>query len=206
MPDTAERQCWMDEFEAAARAYEAAGAQAISVLMDEPYFGGGADDFVAVRQSVSLPLLYKEFVVDPWQIWHARGLGASAVLLIAGVLDKSELVEFQEIANQAGVESLVEVHDADHMRIATESGATCIGVNNRDLKTFDVSLETSLHLLDLAPSGCTLISESGIRTAQDVEQVRSAGFHAVLVGENLLRQQDLREGVLQLMGVVWGSS
>ena len=191
---------------AVAGAYAAAGAQAVSVLMDEPYFGGGADDFVAVRTAVSLPMLYKEFVVDPWQIWQARGLGASAVLLIAGVLGEKDLAGCLETAREAQVECLVEVHDEDQMHLAAASGATCVGVNNRDLRTFGVSLETSLRLLDRAPAGCTLVSESGIRRACDVERLYSAGYHAVLVGEHLLRQEEVGEAVRALMGAVWVSS
>jgi len=189
-----------------ATSYERAGAQAVSVLMDEQYFGGGADDFRAVHGAVALPMLYKEFVVDPWQIWHARTIGASAVLLIAGVLDVKELLEFRTSAENAGVECLVEVHDEIQMKMASDARATLIGVNNRNLNDFTVSLETSERLLDQAPDGCTLVSESGIRTAEDVLRVHRAGYHAVLVGEQLLREQDPGAAARSLMSSVWMSS
>jgi indole-3-glycerol phosphate synthase len=189
-----------------ATSYEQAGAQAVSVLMDERYFGGGAEDFRAVRDAVALPMLYKEFVVDPWQIWHARAIGASAVLLIAGVLDVKELLDFRTSAESAGVECLVEVHDESQMKMASDARAALIGVNNRNLKDFTVSLETSERLLDHAPDGCTLVSESGIRSAADVLRVQRAGYHAVLVGEHLLRENDLGAAVRGLMGSVWMSS
>lgn len=186
-------------------AYERAGAQACSVLMDEPYFGGGEAHFRAARAACSLPLLYKEFVVDPWQVWHARACGASAVLLIAGVLDTAGLSAFIGLTREAGMEALVEVHDADQMRMAADAGAALVGVNNRDLRTFTVSLGTTLDLLARAPQGCTLVSESGISRAEDVVRLRDAGVHAVLVGEHLLRQPDLAAAVRDLMGAAWAS-
>lgn len=183
-----------------AGAYHRAGARAISVLIDEAYFGGGERLLRQVRDAVDLPLLYKEFVIDRWQIWHARREGASAVLLIAGVLPPPELADFVDRAAEAGLDALVEVHDEDQMRIAADAGAVCIGVNNRDLTTFTVSLSTSERLAGLAPPGCTLISESGIRSAADVRRVAAAGYHAVLVGEHLLRQADVEAAVRELMG------
>ena len=187
-------------------AYERAGAQACSVLMDEPYFGGGESDFRAARAACRLPLLYKEFVVDPWQVWHARRIGASAVLLIAGVLDTAELASFGGLCREAGLEALVEVHDAAQMAMAVEAGAACVGVNNRDLRTFTVSLETTLTLAERAPPGCTLVGESGISSSEDVVRLRDGGVHAVLVGEHLLRQPDLALAVRNLMEPAWASS
>ena len=190
-----------EPFDAAAiaRAYEAAGTRAISVLMDRKYFGGGEEDFRAVRAAVALPLLYKEFVVDEWQVWHAASLGASAVLLIAAVLGPSELAALLDACGAARLAALVEVHDeADLLRLAGLD-VRCIGVNNRDLKTFQVSLETTVRLIPLAPPGCLFVSESGIATADDVARARSAGAHAVLVGESLLRQADLVAAVKALM-------
>ena len=184
---------------AIATAYEKAGAQAISVLMDRPYFGGGDFDFRSVRATVDLPLLYKEFVIDAWQIWHAASLGASAVLLIAAALDDARLMEFIALCREARMEPLIEVHDESEMKQIAAMPVRCLGVNNRDLKTFNVSLETTLRLKSLAPKGCTLISESGIRSADDVRRLRDAGVHAVLVGEHLLRQPDLNKAVRDLM-------
>ena len=184
---------------AIAAAYEQAGAQALSVLMDRLYFGGGASDFQAARAAVALPLLYKEFVIDAWQIWHAASLGASAVLLLAAMLDDSRLMEFVALCREARVEPLVETHDEREMKRVAAMPVRCIGVNNRDLTTFDVSLETTLRLRTFAPKGRAIISESGIRTAGDVARLRSAGVCAVLVGESLLKQSDLKKAVRELM-------
>lgn len=185
--------------QAVALAYDKAGAQAISVLMDQKYFGGGEVDFRAVRVMVDVPLLYKEFVVDPWQIWHASSLGASAALLIAAVLDDALLRDLAAVCREARIEPLVEVHDENEMVRVAAMPVRCIGVNNRDLKTFQISLETTLRLKSLAPKECTLISESGIRSAADVARLEDAGVHAVLVGEHLLRQSDLGKAVNDLM-------
>lgn len=185
---------------ATARAYARAGAQAVSVLVDERHFGGGEEPFRAVRAAVDLPLLYKEFVVDPWQVWHAAALGASAVLLIAAVLDPPELAALQETCRAAGLETLVEVHNAAELRAAAALPAPCLGINNRDLATFRTRVGLTVELAPLAPPGCTLVSESGIRTPADVARVQAAGAHAVLVGEHLLRQPDPEAAARQLMG------
>lgn len=196
-----------DPFDAAdiVATYQGAGAQACSVLMDEKFFGGGEVDFRAARASSELPLLYKEFVIDPWQVWHARSLGASVVLLIAGVLDVHELAAMQDECRAAGLESLVEVHDEVQMAMAVSTCARCIGINNRDLTTFTVSLDTTFHLIEQVPDDCTVISESGIRSAEDVLRLQRHGAHAVLVGEQLLRQPDLDVAVHELMAEVWAS-
>lgn len=186
---------------AIAKAYEAAGANAVSVLMDEPYFGGGEADFQAVRSAVGLPMLYKEFVVDPWQIWHARELGASAVLLIAAVLGDRDWDLLAGLAAEAGLEVLLEVHDASEFARAVSHGASLIGINNRNLKTFETRLEHTLELMPQVPAGVTLISESGIRDASDVKRLREAGVHGILVGEHLLRKPDLEQAVRDLMSV-----
>jgi indole-3-glycerol phosphate synthase len=185
--------------------YVQGGAQAISVLIDHPYFGGSARDLVEVRTACRLPLLYKEFVVDAWQVWHAASLGAAAVLLIAAVLDDKTLRTLSALCDEAGVEALVEVHDEEEMGRAVDAGAAFIGINNRDLKTFEVDLDTSLRLAALASGDCTLVSESGIRTAEDVGRLEEAGFHGVLVGEHLLRQPRVSAAVRELMGESWAS-
>ena len=171
-----------------AREYEAAGASAISCLMDEKYFGGGAADFSAVRNAVSLPMLYKEFVVDPWQIVHAKTMGASAVLLIVGALKDEEIASYIRAIRALELCPLVEVHDREEMQRAIDAGADCIGINNRNLKTFVTTLDTTFELVTMAPAGCTLVSESGIKAPEDVAQLKAAGAHAVLVGESLLRE------------------
>jgi indole-3-glycerol phosphate synthase len=159
-----------------------------------------------VRASIDLPLLYKEFVVDPWQVWHAASLGASAILLIAAVLDRAPLEALVGECRTAGLEPLLEVHDEREMEIARLVDIRCVGVNNRDLGTFKVSLETTFRLRDRAPDGCLLISESGIRSAADVGRLYAGGVDAILVGEHLLRQTDPRAGVAELMREVWSSS
>lgn len=182
-----------------AASYEAGGAQAISCLVDERYFGGGADDFSVVREAVDLPMLYKEFVVDPWQVFHARSIGASSVLLIAAALPEADLADLMVLVGGLGMEVLFEVHDAAEMAMASRLGARIVGINNRNLKTFDTTLDTTLALCDQAPEGCLLISESGIRTAEDVAMLHGAGVHGILVGEHLLRKDDLTEAVRGLM-------
>lgn len=189
-----------------AESYEAAGAGAISVLLDRAYFGGGEEDFTAVREAVKLPLLYKEFVVDPWQVYHARALGASALLLIVAALPRDQLASLLALAGEVGLEPLVEVHDARELRVAVAAGARCIGVNNRNLKTFVTTLDTTYRLARQVPAGTVLVSESGIGSAEDVVLVRRAGARAVLVGEHLLRQRNLRRAVRNLMGRAWASS
>jgi len=182
-----------------ARAYEAAGAQAISCLMDSKYFGGGEEQWNEVRAATNLPMLYKEFVIDPRQIFHADALGASAVLLIVAALTEEELGSFIQLVEKSGMTPLVEVHTEEEMKRAVAAEAKCIGINNRNLKTFETRIETTLALRELAPVDCTLISESGIRTADDIRTLHAAGIAAVLVGESLLRQPDLEEAVKNLM-------
>ena len=184
-------------------AYESAGAHAVSVLMDEKYFGGGERDFRAVRKATKLPLLYKEFVIDEWQIWHARHMGASAVLLIVAALDDATLKKFLAVCREARLETLVEVHDEQEAKRAVDAGAKIIGVNNRNLKTFVTSLEVTEKVARRVPRSTFLVSESGLKTPDDIMRVRNAGAGAVLVGESLLRQADLAGAVRTLMSSVW---
>lgn len=178
-----------------AASYQAGGAGAISVLMDELYFGGGEDHFRAVRQAVDLPLLYKEFVIDPWQIRHARTIGASAVLLIAAALSDAELQDLMAEASDAKLAVLLEVHDQAELERALKLDAPLIGINNRDLKTFQTTLETTLKLAEQVPEDQVLISESGIRSREDVVKLAAAGVNGVLVGEHFLRQPDIQAAV-----------
>ncbi len=173
-----------------AKSYQSNGANAVSCLMDHKYFGGGDEDFSAVRNAIDLPMLYKEFVVDPWQVAHAKVMGASAVLLIAGALTDAELISFIKKVREIGLQPLVEVHDRGEMLRAIDAGANCIGINNRNLKTFVTSLETTYELAAMAPAGCTLVSESGIWAPADVVTLKQVGCHAILVGESLLRNTD----------------
>ena len=183
------------------KAYEAAGAQAVSCLMDSKYFGGGEEQWSAVRAATTLPMLYKEFVIDPRQIFHAEALGASAVLLIVAVLSDSELASYIQLVESCGMTALVEVHTEEEMKRAVAANAKCIGINNRNLKTFVTDIATTLKLRELAPEDCTLISESGIRTADDIRTLKEAGVVGVLVGESLLRQPDLEQAVRDLISV-----
>lgn len=190
---------------AIARSYAAAGAQAISCLLDEKYFGGGADDFRMVREIAGLPMLYKEFVVDPWQVWHARELRASAVLLIAGALPLEELRMFVHLVREAGMTPLVEVHDIREADAALECSAELIGVNNRDLRNFQIRIETTELVAAHIGADAVIVSESGLRTPADILRVKAAGCRAVLVGEQLLRQDDPARAVQELMGDAWAS-
>jgi indole-3-glycerol phosphate synthase len=174
-----------------ARAYAGAGAAAISVLTDERYFGGHLDYLGAVRDAVSLPLLRKDFVVDPYQIDEARVAGADAVLLIASALDPAALVALREHALGRGLDVLVEVHDELELERALEAGADMVGINNRDLRSFEVDLGVTEKLAARVPDGVLVVSESGIFTPAQIARLEGAGAHAFLVGESLMREQDI---------------
>jgi len=160
------------------------------VLTDEPFFGGRLEHLVAVRQASTLPVLRKDFIVDPWQVWEAREAGADALLLIVATLDDDALGELLGLAAEAGLDALVEVHDREELGRATRAGARILGVNNRNLKTLEVSLETALSLAPLVPEGVVKVAESGIRTGDDIRRLRAAGFDAFLVGEHLMSAPD----------------
>lgn len=187
---------------AIAKSYEANGANAVSCLMDHAYFGGGDDDFSSVRKAIELPMLYKEFVVDSWQIAHAKVMGASAVLLIVGVLTNQELCGFMKEIRALGLLPLVEVHDLEEMQRAIDAGANCIGINNRNLMTFITTLDTTFELMSRVPSECTIISESGIKTPEDVARLKEAGVDAILVGESLLKEADPGAAAARLMSLI----
>lgn len=181
--------------------YQRNGAAAISVLADNRFFGGSLDDLAAVSMWVSLPVLCKEFIVDPYQIYEARTYGADAVLLLASVLDAFQLREYREIAAQQGMSALVEVHNEHELNAALHAGADIIGVNNRDLRTFDVSLDVTHTLLPLIPGGIVTVAESGIRDVGDREAMGRLGVAALLVGEGLLTSPDLAAATRQMCGV-----
>jgi len=180
--------------------YEEGGASAISVLTDEEYFGGSLDDLRAVRGQVSLPVLRKDFVIDPIQVKEARGAGADCVLLIVRILDDEQLAELLSSARELGMAALVEVHDEEELDRALQVGAGVVGVNNRDLSTFETRLETTLEMVGRIPGDVVLVSESGIRTGENVARLGRAGVDAVLVGESLLRQADPGAAVAELAG------
>lgn len=173
-----------------AHAYEQGGAACLSVLTDKQYFQGSLIDLDAARAAVSIPVLRKDFTIDRVQVFEAVANGADAILLIAAILDESQLTTLRELAESFGLACLVEVHNADELAKAVASGAAIIGVNNRDLTTFEVSLDTSLRLSYLMPTGITRVSESGIATPADIALLTGAGFSAFLVGETLMRSLD----------------
>ena len=182
-----------------ARGYEAAGAVAVSVLTDEAHFGGTLAHLVEVRGAVGLPVLRKDFVVDAWQVWETRAASADAVLLIVAALTDAELGLLLSTAREAGVAALVEVHDVRELERALGAGAGVVGVNNRDLRTLEVTLETSLTLAERIPQGTVTVAESGIRSGADIRRLREAGFSAFLVGEHLMSAQDPGEALRALI-------
>lgn len=182
------------------RAYEDAGATAISVLTESRFFLGSLEDLAAVREAVRLPLLRKDFILDSCQLYEARAAGADAVLLIAAILDEAQLRDFREEAGALGMVALVEVHGEAELEQALASGAGIIGVNNRDLQTFAVDLETTFRLKRTIPDRIITVSESGIRTRADMIRLQEAGIDAALVGETCMRAEDPGAAVRTLMG------
>ncbi|MFM9018500.1 MAG: indole-3-glycerol phosphate synthase TrpC [Actinomycetota bacterium] len=182
------------------RAYESAGASACSVLTEPHWFGGSLDDLVEARAACDLPLLRKDFIVDPYQLAEARLAGANAVLLIVAALNPADLTSLQDQAGEIGLDCLVEVHDEDEMETALECGAEIIGVNNRNLQTLDVDPDTALRLLADAPAGTIVVAESGITSNADVQRLEDAGVDAILVGEALMREDDPAAAVHALLG------
>lgn len=175
---------------AVAQAYEVAGATALSVLTDEPFFGGSLQDLQEARGATLLPTLRKDFIVDAYQVGEAWIAGADAVLLIVAVLSDAELATLIGSARQHDLEALVEVHDAAELERALAAGATLVGVNNRDLRTMQVRLETALGLAPLIPDAVTAVAESGIKSGAELRRLRDAGFDAFLVGEQLMQASD----------------
>lgn len=183
-----------------ARDYERAGASAISCLT-EPFWFKGRDEYLAeISNAVTIPVLRKDFTVDEYMIYQAKTLGASAVLLICSILSKEQLSEYLGIAHSLGLSALVEAHDEDEVRTALSVGAGIIGVNNRDLRTFTVDINNSARLRKLVPPEVLFVSESGIKTAADIEALRSNGTNAVLIGEMLMRSPDKNAALDELRG------
>ena len=186
---------------AIARTYQAHGAACLSVLTDAPYFQGHLSYLARIRAAVAIPLLRKDFIIDEYQVVEARLAGADAVLLIAEILDDARLVSLQERARALGMAVLVEFHDEANLPRVLDSGATLVGVNNRDLTRFVTDLDQTFRLRDAIPPHVTLVSESGIRTRRDVERLEAAGVSAVLVGETLMRADDIGLAVERLLGL-----
>ncbi len=184
-----------------ASSYQRNGAAAISVLADSRFFGGSLHDLAAVSMWTSLPVLCKEFIIDPYQIYEARLAGADAVLLLASVLDGGQLREYRETAAQLGMAALVEVHNEAELDAALNAAGDIVGINNRDLNTFTVSLDATRRLLPLVPPGVVTVSESGIRTVRDRDELARLGVDALLVGEGLLTSDDLAAATREMCGV-----
>lgn len=183
-----------------ARDYERAGASAISCLT-EPFWFKGRDEYLAeISNAVTIPVLRKDFTVDEYMIYQAKTLGASAVLLICSILSKEQLSEYLGIAHSLGLSALVEAHDDGEVRTALSVGAGIIGVNNRDLRSFTVDINNSARLRKLVPPEILFVSESGIKTAADIEALRSNGTNAVLIGETLMRSPDKKAALDELRG------
>jgi indole-3-glycerol phosphate synthase len=181
-------------------AYERGGARALSVLTEGPNFEGSLDDLRAARTASGLPILRKDFVVDPYQLYEARAAGADAVLLIVAALDQATLAALHEQAAALGLDVLVEVHDGEELALAAGIGATLIGVNNRDLHDFTVDLERTSGLLPKMPAGAIVVSESGIVAPEQLSELERQGVAAVLVGETLMRAPDPQAGLTALLG------
>jgi len=185
-----------------AQGYERAGAAALSVLTDSRFFKGSLAHLAAARAATSLPLLRKDFTIDPYHVLQASAGGADCVLLIVAALADAELRELLAAAAEVHLDALVEVHDSGELDRALDAGATIVGVNNRNLKTMEVSLRTSLDLARRIPGGILRISESGIRTPDDVLRLRDAGYHGFLIGEGLMRHSDPGSALADLLGAV----
>jgi indole-3-glycerol phosphate synthase len=183
-----------------AAAYEAAGAAAISVLTEPAYFQGANRYLSEIAAQTALPLLRKDFTVSSYQIYEAKVMGASAVLLICALLERESLREYLAIATSLGLAALVETHDEQEVEMALEAGASIIGVNNRDLATFEVDITLSYRLRRLVPPACVFVAESGIAAPEDVALLREAGVDAVLVGETLMRAGDVGMELRRLRG------
>lgn len=183
-----------------ARDYQAAGADAISVLTEPDFFQGDFRHLQQIRQAVTLPILMKDFIIDSYQIYLAKSIGADAVLLICSILDGATLAGYLDLCRQLRLSALVETRNGEQVRQALSAGAKIIGVNNRNLETFEVDLETSLRLRKLVPPALPYIAESGIATREDVARLEQAGVSGALVGETLMRSPDKPKALAELRG------
>jgi len=178
----------------------AAGAAALSVLTEEEFFQGSLTNLRVTRAAVSVSVLRKDFIFDPWQVWESRSVNADSFLLIVAILSDVQLAELLAVGRELGMEPLVEVHSPEELHRALSAGARIIGVNNRDLRTFGVRLETSFELIREIPPQCVAVSESGLRSAADLARLREAGFHAFLIGESLMQAPDPAAALRALLG------
>ena len=181
-------------------ALASAGAAALSVVTEEEFFQGSLANLRVTRAAVEVPVLRKDFLFDPWQIWEARSVNADSFLLIAAILSDGQLSELLAAGRELGMEPLVEVHTREELQRALRAGARIIGVNNRDLRTFDVRLETSFELIREIPRDCVAVSESGLRAGSDLDRLSDAGFNAFLIGESLMQAPDPAAALRALLG------
>ena len=179
---------------------ESAGSAALSVLTEEDFFHGSLGDLKEANRVTKIPILRKDFIIDPWQVWEARAAGADSFLLIAAILSDTTLGELLALGRTLKMEPLVEVHERGELDRVIGAGARIIGVNNRDLRDFQVHIETSLSLIEMIPDDCIAVSESGLRTHEDIERLRRAGFDAFLIGEHLMKEADPGSALRVLRG------
>jgi indole-3-glycerol phosphate synthase len=184
-----------------ARGFEQAGAAALSVLTEEGFFQGALAHLRDARAATSLPVLRKDFIVEPWQVWEARAANADSFLLIVAALDPAVLRDLLALGRELGMEPLVEVHTREELNAALAVGARIVGVNNRNLHTLEVRVETSFELIEAIPDDRIAVSESGLRSAEDLAKLRAAGFDAFLIGEHLMREADPGAALGRLLGV-----
>lgn len=183
-----------------ARAYAEGGAACLSVLTDRDYFQGNEEYLIAARAACDLPVLRKDFMVDPWQVEEARAIGADAILIIVAALDNVQMAEIEDVAIGLGMDVLVEVHDPFELERALQLKSRLIGVNNRNLKDFTVNLDNTYELVSLAPEGCTFVAESGLTTRADLDAMADHGVRCFLIGEALMRQADVEAATRALVG------
>ena len=182
------------------RVYEGAGAAAVSLITDKRFFGGDLDQLPRLKKAISLPVLRKDFIIDVIQVRESLLFGADAILLIARILSHGQLKDLLAAAQEFGLDSLTEVHDRDDLEKAVECGAKIIGINNRNLNTFEVHIKTTIDLAPLVPEGCILVSESGIVNGGDIRSLWTHGVQAVLVGSSLMKSEDIGAKVEELVG------
>ena len=183
-----------------ARAYEAGGAACLSVLTDAPYFQGHEDYLVAARAAVSIPVIRKDFMIDPWQVLESRAIGADAILIIVAALSDQQMQEIEAVALGLGMDALIEVHDASELERALALKSRLIGVNNRDLRDFTVDFARTYELVGSAPEGCTFVAESGLTSKADLDAMAAHDVHCFLVGEALMRHDDVEAATRALIG------
>ena len=185
-----------------AKDYQAAGATALSVLTEEDYFQGRNQYLQEISQAVDIPILRKDFVIDPYQIYQARAIGADAILLICAILSPDQLAEYISLADELGLSVLVEAHDADEIAMAIEAGSRIIGVNNRNLHNFEVDFQNSIRLRNLTPDDTVFVAESGVKTAADIKLLHDNRVDAVLIGESMMLAEDKQAKLTELKGAL----